>query len=85
MITHFRERSVSCAEKNIMVLLILLLIISTPGCQSSNLLTFSGTIEGKEIPVRTQVDGEIIFLMEEGDEITPGDALAKIDDKSLQW
>ncbi|MCF6095210.1 efflux RND transporter periplasmic adaptor subunit [Microaerobacter geothermalis] len=66
-------------------LIIFILAILLTGCGSDDSYVFSGTIEGKEIPIVSQVSGQILSLKEEGEKITPDDELAKIDDEILRW
>ena len=62
---------------------ILSLFIS--GCSGTDRIEASGTIQGKEVLVTSQVSGRILELSaEEGDMITAEDVLLKVDDTEYQ-
>lgn len=56
------------------------------GCAPAPSDAFSGTIEGREVPVVAQVGGAVVALNKhEGDAVTTQDVLAKVDDALLVW
>ncbi|WP_339061094.1 efflux RND transporter periplasmic adaptor subunit [Tepidibacillus marianensis] len=67
-------------------LLILSLIFVSFGCaQQENSNVYSGTLEGDEIPILSEVSGTVTQLpLEEGVRVKKGDLLAKIDDRMYQ-
>lgn len=72
-------------KNHICILFVVILLLLT-GCARHGTQVYSGFIEGREIPVRAQVQGEIITIAKkEGDYITPDDLLLKLDDQSLIW
>lgn len=72
--------------RNAKILLVGLLLFPLSGCRSDDPAVFSGTIEGREIPVVSQVSGTVVVLdKDEGDSVSPDTRLAKIDDKVLSW
>ncbi|MCG0313148.1 MAG: efflux RND transporter periplasmic adaptor subunit [Calditerricola sp.] len=65
---------------------LLLAVMALAGCSENPSDTFSGTIEGREVPVMAQVAGTVVALQKgEGDAVTPSDVLAKLDDALLTW
>ncbi|TCS82456.1 HlyD family secretion protein [Tepidibacillus fermentans] len=66
------------------VMIFFLLSLLLIGCSNQEDL-YSGTLEGEEIPILSEVGGTIIDLsVEEGSQVKKGDILAKVDDRILQ-
>lgn len=67
-------------------LFLFLPLLYVVGCGANDTIVFSGTIEGKEIPVVSENSAIIVSIeKDEGDSVSPDLQLAKLDDKILQW
>jgi len=83
----FKEREEKTMRKKVGIVFIVLVLITLAVLgnryfnRSTDSNTYSGTIEGTEIPVQPELGGRIVeLLVREGQVIKTGDIIAKLDD-----